>query len=61
MLQVKVWAFNPYMPKGITGKKMENIINKFMMTHTCIEESFECLQLENGNLFFKVLYKVRKK
>ncbi len=61
MLQVKIWAFNPYLPKGITGRKMENIMNKFMGSHKCVEESFECFQLENGNLLFKVLYKVRKK
>ena len=61
MLQVKVWAFNPYMPKGITGKKMENIINKFMNTHNCVGDTFEVFQVENGNLLFKVLYKVRKK
>ena len=61
MLQVKIWAFNPYQPKGVTGKKMENIINKFMRENKCVDGSFDVFQLENGNLLFKVLYKVRKK
>ena len=61
MLQIKIWAFNPYLPKGVTSKKIEDVINKFMMTHKCVEGSFEVFQLENGNLFFKVLYEVRKK
>jgi len=61
MLQVKIWAFNPYQPKGVTGEKMEKTINKFMKTHSCVNESFEVFQLENGNMFFKVLYQVKQK
>ena len=61
MLQIKIWAFNPYLPKGVTGKKMESVINKFMRENKIVDSSFEVFQLENGNLFFKVLYEVRKK
>ena len=61
MLQIKTWSWNVNKPKGKTAKEIEKEINMFLKSHTCRPDDFEIFMMDNGIMFARQLYTMRKK